>query len=96
MFGAKLYLNKDGIISDFFSKMSIDTIRDAAAIPDDQLIQYHHTTGRMIRNQYHLWDEDNAFTNPQDPESELHPDNFSFAVMQGIVQRCREWVQEND
>lgn len=90
------YLSADAIIEDFFSKMSSDNIREAATIPDGDLIKYHHSTGRMIRNEYRLWAEENPFTDSSDPNGELHPDQLSFVVMKRVVAKCRRWVQEND
>jgi hypothetical protein len=72
--------------------MNEDEIRAAAAIPDKDLIMYHDSTGRMIRNEYNLWAEENPFTDSRDPNGPLHPDQFSFAIMQQVVKQCRQWV----
>ena len=47
------------------------------------LVQYHHTLGRYIRNKYDLWG-----TNM--PENGQHPDDYSMEVIE-LVWRTKIW-----
>lgn len=90
------YMNADNAADDFFSNMTEDDIRAAAAISPKDLLLYHFGTGRTIRNEYNMWDEDNPFTDASDPDGFYHPDQYSFLVMEKIVEKCKDWVNENE
>jgi hypothetical protein len=92
---SKQYLSSNEIVEDFFSKMQPEWIKQAAELTPDDLIQYHSGTGRAIRNEYHLWDENNPYTDASDPEGYFHPDQLSFVIMRAIVDKCKHWVREN-
>jgi len=48
--------------------------------PEDDLISFHHSFGRYLRNTYNLWYED---------LDGVHPDDFSFEIIQKLWKRNR-------
>ena len=50
-----------------------------------QLIQYHSTLGRYIRNEYKLWDYEwtSEICDGED-RSPYHPDNLSFEIIKRV------------
>lgn len=50
--------------------------------PHDELIGYHNSLGRDLRNNYDLWGH------PTLAEHFLHPDDFSFDVIQELHSRA--------
>lgn len=59
---------------------------DALVAITDQadLIKFHHSTGRYIRNSYDLWDAKNPFTQPP-----AHPDDVSMEIIEMVWEMAR-------
>ena len=56
-------MNIDQIADDVISKLTaedVKTIKDVESV--DDMVQFHHSAGRSIRNSYGLWEEDNSLT----------------------------------
>lgn len=85
------------IINDVHNQISQNPklLRELLSITDkDSLIQYHHSLGRVIRNQYNLWtipwtpelDEDGVDCSP------YHPDQVS----QTIIEKVWELIKQSE
>jgi hypothetical protein len=46
------------------------------------MIAYHPTLGRMVRNRFGLWKEDNPYTAYINEEDPKHPDNLSGLILE--------------
>jgi Ca2+-binding EF-hand superfamily protein len=54
--------------------------------PKDELVLYHHTFGRWVRNHFKLW-EDNDFTSHLKSLGFRHPDDMSTALLKEFWNR---------
>lgn len=67
-------------------KLSQDTIKELRACPKGELIRYHHSLGRAIRNAFGLWqrpwkeklDKDGVDVSPD------HPDAVSMKIIEAV------------
>jgi hypothetical protein len=71
-------------------KMPADVEEDFKSVAEHDLIQYHHTLGRNIRNHFKLWEnewtptgDDTVDTSPE------HPDAVSMAVIREVWKRVQ-------
>ena len=91
-----MYLQSiNGIAYDLFDKLAPDLIVELRTIPLDDMVLYHSTMGRHIRNEYGLWNTDHPLTkswhtnlnrdvrNGVDYSTD-HPDHISSRVMELI------------
>ena len=78
------YLNFDQIVAEMNSELLPEDIEYLSSIDLKDCITLHSTTGQYIRNRYHLWDEENPFTDFKDPMGENHPDQFSMRVIEAV------------
>ena len=82
-------MSEDQIADDIFKNLSEEDRLNVMAIDDrDDMGQFHHTTGRWIRNEYKLWDR------PWTPDikngidfSQDHPDAISTRIMEKVWDR---------
>lgn len=89
-------MNKDRIeeiANELYNSLTDEENKSLADCPKDDLISYHHSAGRLIRNEYKLWE--NAWV----PEiidgvdcSPNHPD----AVSMRIIERVWELVKQEE
>lgn len=84
------YMNFEQICDHFFKQIDTQSKEILARIKKEDLIQFHHSTGQFIRNNYGLWAEDNPHVDNTDPSSPIMADQFSYRVME----YC--WEKEND
>lgn len=89
------YKDADEIADIVFSFFTAHGIREAAKLERRDLIQFHHGTGRDIRNDFLLWETDNPYTDTSDPMGPLHPDQYSTLVMEKVLEKCKQWVKDN-
>jgi hypothetical protein len=68
-------LTESEIVADIIANLSPSDWVDLAAIPREQLILLHSTTGRDIRNIYALW----RFARGED-----HPDDISQRIIEAV------------
>lgn len=88
------YLTEDEIVEDLIRTMPAESVDSWKRVPKKELILGHHTTGRAIRNHYHLWDKDNPYTvNDPEPNSDgvidhpLFPDQVSMRIMEKVWEK---------
>lgn len=86
------FLNEQQIVEDLLKNLHPTKLGSLAEFKFEDLIQLHHSFGRMIRNEYKLWNQNNPLTlldyvpqleggcdvNPK------HPDAVSFRIMQQV------------
>lgn len=80
------YLEEDAIINDIIRKMSDEDQKTWKEAKESELVLWHLTTGREIRNKYHLWEADNPFTDTVIADSDNHPDQVSARIMKKVWQ----------
>lgn len=83
---------EQSIAEDICNNLSEDDATLLSQTPFDECIQFHHTVGQWIRNNYKLWDKDwiPVFDDDGIDHSPDHPD----AVSQRIIERV--WKQVNN
>lgn len=67
-------------------KLSQDTIKELKACPKDELIRYHNSLGRAIRNSLGLWQipwKPKIDKNGVDVSKD-HPDTLSMAILEAV------------
>lgn len=86
----------DEIVEEIVSGMSEGSRQALKSIPREDMIQFHHTTGRAIRNEYLLWDKSNPLTSSWDDscisadgvdEHPCHPDAVSTRIMEAVWEK---------
>ncbi len=92
------YKTLDEIVQAVFEDLQPSDFDVLKQVQRDDMIQFHHSVGMFIRNQYLLWDENNPLTmlnyepqvvNGMD-ENPKHPD----AVSQEILRRVWDLANE--
>lgn len=86
------YRSEEEIAREIWVKMTHEDISEIEKIPTRLgMIEFHHTTGRWIRNKYRLWQRGHT------PEikggidvSEQHPDAISMRILMLIWDRVHE------
>lgn len=78
------FLSPDEIIKTIVETAAEESITWLRATPKEELIIQHLWWGRSIRNEFHLWHENNPFTNYEDPLGPTHPDQMSMYIMEGV------------
>jgi hypothetical protein len=61
----------------------------------DELLQFHNSVGRRIRNEYFLWHDDNPYTDNIDPDSDTHPDQMSQRIIESIWSMVQQLTDED-
>ena len=56
-----VYMDDDQIIQDILADTNEEDVKGWQSISFDNLVKFHHTTGRDIRNQYKMWDSKNPY-----------------------------------
>jgi len=80
----QIYLSEDFIARDYVADMFLlnpDASKEREylkTIPREDMIKFHHTEGRYIRNKYNLWDPDRPLT------KDAHPDDVSMNILYKI------------
>lgn len=85
------YMSEDEIVNDMcigLTKHDKQALRDCEC--EHELIQFHHTAGRHIRNKYKLWFNDNPLTNWEKEDDERHPDNVSQRIIKKVWKRVNK------
>lgn len=78
------YLTASEIVDDIYGKIDNESRLLLSGIEDERdLIQFHHSTGRYIRNHYGLWNLDNTLV------KDTHPDDLSMAIITLVWKRVR-------
>lgn len=72
------YLTKQQVVDDILATMTETERETWKAVPKDELIACHHTTGRAIRNHYKLWDNLNPHLEGK------HPDDYSMEIVEAV------------
>lgn len=80
-----IFQKPEDIADELVMKLGSDEREFLIEIGEDDLIMYHHTVGRYIRNEYGLWEENNPYSN----KAGKHPD----AVSQEIITMIWKKVQ---
>ncbi len=73
------FLSPSTIVQQLLSSLSNADRISLKNIQREDLIQFHHTTGRWIRNKYNLWDEANPYTDENN-----HPDDISQQIIEEL------------
>ena len=73
------------IIADILKDMPEKDKVTLASTPEEDLIAYHHSWGRNIRNRYNLWQNPEAL----EDIGEAHPDDASSVIIQAVWQRLQ-------
>lgn len=100
------FLTEDEIVSTVFDNMGDISISNIKELKDpSEMIQFHHSDGRQIRNMFELWDPNNPLTNSwfvacdTDTNEFLengvdnhpnHPDAVSFRILVKIWEKVHE------
>ena len=84
------YLTEDEIVQAVYKSLTDLDKQHLTDTSYDRLIGFHSTAGRMIRNEYRLWDEKNPYTTANSSNDVNHPDQFSFRVIQKVWLRLKE------
>ena len=79
-------MSRDEIIADLRTRLDPRSIIALKTMPEEYVLQLHHTLGKFIRNGYGLWFQDN----PHLPEG-VTPDDFSM----GIIKDFRKELNTN-
>jgi hypothetical protein len=78
------YLTEDEIVQSLLGKMDDVSRATWRSVKRTDLIQGHHSNGRMIRNQYGLWDEGNPHVVFDPVDHVNHPDQMSMRIMEKV------------
>jgi len=76
-----------GVVTNWLQEAPAEHRREFKSMSKDQLIQYHHSLGRDIRNEFGLWQYDwvpqleNGFDMSPD-----HPDSVSMRIIEQVWQ----------
>lgn len=79
----KKFKTYDQILKDLIKSISVEDTERLIANYEKDLIRFHHTTGRAIRNHYDLWDSNNPITRnyQNDADESRHPDTISMNLI---------------
>lgn len=85
-------VDEDAIVTSIVSKLGSDDVQVLMETRFEDLIQFHSSVGRSIRNEYGLWNVD------WEPElnaagidcSPNHPDAVSMRIIEKIWRQVRE------
>lgn len=72
------FWDKDKIIRYCVYTLRDEDILILLSLTKEEMIQYHHSVGRWIRNTFKLWFVDNPILNGK------HPDDVSSEILEGI------------
>lgn len=79
-------------VRSWLKESPVDEIKKFLDTPKEDLIAYHSTVGRSIRNAFELWEK--PWTPVIDESgadvSEEHPDAVSMRVLEGVWEMVRE------
>lgn len=89
-----------GIALDYFDLLEPESVEIFRNTPHDDIVMYHSTVGRYIRNHYGLWNADHPLTKNwhaninRDIRSGIdyskdHPDHISSLVMEAVWKLCQ-------
>ena len=86
------YLSPSEIVEDLYSKIDSKSKNLLLQIPEAEgMIEFHHSNGRFIRNDYNLWDKNNPYTKVEDCIIEdginvdpLFPDQVSHEILKEL------------
>lgn len=81
------FLTEDQIVDLILADMSESEFLMLRQMKKPQLIRFHHTVGRYIRNEYRLWDIRNPYTETEHETSPSHPDQTSQRIIEKIWER---------
>lgn len=86
----KFHTSEQSIAEELFAQLDESDIEYLRETPASDLIKFHHSVGRAIRNDYRLWHEDCPLT---DNNAQLvdgvdynpkHPDAVSMRIIEAI------------
>ena len=80
----RLFPTEEKIVEIMLKNMGDDERQTWLDVEAKDLIAGHHTTGRFIRNTFHLWDRNHPVTRDAGPDSYNHPDQMSFRIMERV------------
>ena len=83
------FKSDDEIVEDLLSKMSPESRETLRSTPFANLIGFHFTAGRALRNEYKLWDPLNPYV------KDRHPDDISHAIIETLWRRLQRSPSES-
>lgn len=84
------FLTEEEIVEDLLSDLISDEEQVVIGMSKyEDLIQYHNSLGRYIRNNYQLWDLGNPYIQLHDSKDPNHPDNMSYRIIQTVWKRVQ-------
>lgn len=77
----------DGVVADLLSRLDAKAKSVLREIERDELIRFHHSWGRGIRNEYNLWSNEalvKSCGKHRGRDGWIHPDDASMIIMEGV------------
>lgn len=78
------FLSADEIVTDLINRLPGEDIDNIQKRSQEDLISLHFGFGMWIRNTYGMWHESNPHINVTDCNSDFHPDQYSFSVIEQL------------
>jgi len=78
------------ILDTLLSKMHHTNKTYIKKVKEDDLIQFHHTLGREIRNKFLLWDGNIKLAEDMGLEKDTHPDEVSQKIIEAFWKKLNE------
>lgn len=90
----KEYLSPEEIVEDLLISLSSKELKQLQKTTEKDLIFYHMSLGKYIRNEYKLWEPKNPYIVPlRKTHAEyqpLHPDELSFTIIGMLWKRLQQ------
>ena len=86
------YKTFDEIVDEIVQTMDEDSRNTLKEMKKDDLIIFHHTAGRHIRNEYGLWKPDNPLISGYETATDetKHPDTVSMNIIKSIWEKVNK------
>lgn len=82
------FMDDGEIVADIIATLTEADRAVLLSTKTEDVIGFHHTYGRYLRNHYQLWNEKNPFVDNRDPMG----DRFADQVSQSIIEKVWERV----
>lgn len=80
----------DAAVQWVFDNFDLEALREFRSVPYEELIMYHHGTGRFFRNHFGLWTgNESLLRDACNGSKELHPDEASQAIIEAVWSRLQ-------
>lgn len=83
------YMPMCDVVQDLYDNLPPDDLAFLRDTPKSDLIQFHMSVGRRIRNYYRLWDANNPYVIITDEQSPFHPDQWSQTVIELLWEKVQ-------